>query len=81
MPGVEEVLTRDLSTGRIHKRYREEGSTELFSLEADNLDEAGAFEEVDRSVLDDPDGDLCQRCFKPVTFASAGVAEGEGKAT
>ena len=79
---VTEVLTRDISSGRFHKRYREDGGA-IFSLESDNLDDAGDFEEVDESVLADAEpGQLCERCFsKPVTFAQAGLAEGVGEAT
>ncbi len=78
---VHEVLIRDLSSGRIHKGYREYEGGPLFTLEQDNRDDAGDIEEVDRSVLDDPDGDLCGNCFKPTTFAQAGLAEGKGEAS
>ncbi len=44
---AEVVYTRDLSSGRIHARYRVEGSTKLATREGCNLDEAGAYEIVD----------------------------------
>ncbi len=56
------VLTRDRSSGHVHKRVRVGDG--LASLEADNLelDEAGLYE-----VLPSLDGvdadDLCRRCF------------------
>ena len=63
MPEV--VLTRDESSGRLHKRYLTESGA-LASLEADNLDDAGAFEIVTDVEIGD-DADLCARCFPPPT--------------
>lgn len=61
---VIEVLTRDLGTGHFHKRFREEGQTELASYEACNVDEAGAFEIVAEDFGDVPVGVwTCRRCF------------------
>jgi hypothetical protein len=53
------VYTRDRSSGRIHERD-EMGRTH----EADNLDDAGAFEEltVEEFTNAEPD-QLCKRCF------------------
>ena len=57
-----EILTRDLSSGRIHKRYRLGES--LLTDERDNLDDAGAFDIITQAELADASpGDLCERCF------------------
>lgn len=59
----EVVLTRDMSSGRVHKRYLTETGS-LASLEADNLDQAGAYEVIAPDALDAAEpGDLCVRCF------------------
>jgi hypothetical protein len=57
-----EVLTRDLSSGRIHRRTLVDGKPQSF--EADNLDQAGEFETITADDLSnaEPD-DLCIRCF------------------
>ncbi len=54
--------TRDISSGRIHKRSVVNGA--LQSFEADNADTSGEAEIVDETALDtaEPD-DLCVRCF------------------
>lgn len=60
MTDPEIVYTRDATSGRVHKRVRVgEG---LASLEACNLDDAGAFE-ILASIEDIEAADLCQRCF------------------
>ena len=61
---VEEVLTRDVSSGKVHKRYRTE-SGELATLEGDNLDQAGAYEVISAEQLADSAAELCERCFPP----------------
>ena len=60
-PG-DDVLTRDLSSGRIHRRIRV--GDNLYTAEADYLDAAGEYEIVGADALDtaNPD-DLCERCF------------------
>ncbi len=59
----EEVLTRDNSSGKIHRRYLTPSGS-LASLEADNLDSAGEYEIITVDALEAADpGDLCQRCF------------------
>ena len=58
---AETVLTRDLSSGRIHKRYRTD-SGELATLEGDNLDVAGTYEIIETVEGAEPD-DLCHNCF------------------
>ena len=59
-PEGEIVLTRDRSSGHVHKRVRL--GSGLATLEGDNLDEAGACEVLDTLADVDP-ADLCQRCF------------------
>lgn len=58
---TEEVLTRDRSSGRIHKRYRTENG-QLATLEGDNLDVAGTYEIIETVEGAEPD-DLCRNCF------------------
>lgn len=59
-----EVLVRDRSSGRIHRRYRQEGSTELLSYEADNADTAGDFDLISEEELAaTPAHLICKRCF------------------
>lgn len=58
------VYVRDRSSGKVHKRFRMAGSTELSSFEADNADESGAFDELPYSELTSlPAGSLCRRCW------------------
>ena len=62
---IVETLTRDLSSGRIHRRTLVDGKP--MSFEADNLDQAGDFEEVDATALQNAEpGELCERCFPDV---------------
>lgn len=64
---AEEILTRDLSTGRIHRRAMLEGVPTPQSFEADNLDQAGPYEVVTAEALVNAEpGELCERCFPPV---------------
>lgn len=63
-PQIIEIPVRDRSSGRIHKRFRQEGSVELASYEADNADEAGDFDLIDQATVDAAPSDaLCKRCF------------------
>lgn len=62
---MNEVFTRDLSSGKVHRRVQLDGG--YASLEADNLDDAGEFEVID-SLDNIEAADLCERCF-PVTDA------------
>lgn len=58
-----EVLTRDLSSGRIHRRLVGE-SGKLYTLEQDNLDEAGEYEIVTADAIESAEaGSLCANCF------------------
>ena len=60
---VEVVLTRDLSSGRIHKRYLTD-SGELATLEGCNLDSAGPYEIVtEDAVANAEEGQLCENDF------------------
>jgi hypothetical protein len=62
-PG-DDVLTRDLSSGRIHRRIRV--GDNLATIEADNLDDAGEYEIITADQLSDAEpGELCERCFPP----------------
>lgn len=64
MSELETVLTRDSSSGRIHRRTVVEGG--LATLEGDNLDDAGAYEVITLDQLADAEPDqLCERCFPP----------------
>lgn len=59
------VFTRDLSSGRIHKRYRTL-SGQLATLEGCNLEQgqAGAYEVVDAEAIANADpGSLCENDF------------------
>lgn len=69
-PG-DDVLTRDLSSGRIHRRIRI--GDNLASIEADNLDDAGEYEVItaDQLTNAEPD-DLCERCFPTHQDGQAG---------
>lgn len=61
IPGSE-VLTRDLSSGKIHRRTLVNG--EYQSFEHDNLDEAGEYEIITAEQMSDAEpGELCDRCF------------------
>ena len=65
MTDLAEVITRDLSSGRIHRRVQVPGG--YASLEADNLDTAGEFEVITAEQFADVGpGDLCERCFPPI---------------
>lgn len=60
---TEPVLTRDLSSGRVHKRYPTE-SGGMATLEGDNLDQAGEYEVITAEQLADVEpGELCENCF------------------
>lgn len=69
-PGLQRVVTRDLSSGRFHKRYRIAGR--MYSQEGCNLDQAGGYEVMPRQsrgidgrgvpVGTDP-ALLCENCF------------------
>jgi hypothetical protein len=59
--GNELIYTRDLSSGRVHKRWRMPGGN-LATYEACNLDEAGDYIVADD--LTDIDAEaFCERCF------------------
>lgn len=60
MADGEIVLTRDKSSGHVHKRIRLGDG--LATLEGDNLDDAGQYE-VLLTLADVDPADLCKRCF------------------
>lgn len=67
------VLTRDKSSGRVHKRVNLGDG--LATLEGDNLDDAGQYEII--SDLTDTDPlDLCRNCFPK--YAEAAPQEPPG---
>lgn len=58
------VNVRDISSGRIHRRFQIDSSGELASFESDNADEAGEFEIVHfKDLADTPSAAFCKRCF------------------
>lgn len=60
-PG-DDVITRDISTGRIHRRIRV--GDNLASIEADNLDDAGEYEIITADTFETAEPEqLCLRCF------------------
>ncbi len=76
-PGVdpvsEEVLTRDRSSGRLHKRIRTTAGLVPFGGESDNLDDAGEYDVVTADAIDTAEaGDLCERCFPSHQDGQAG---------
>ena len=57
-----EIFTRDLSSGRIHRRIVIDGKS--YSIEQDNLDQAGDFEIITADTLSDAEPEaLCRNCF------------------
>jgi hypothetical protein len=59
----EDILTRDLSSGRIHRRILMP-SGDLATIEADNLDDAREYEVITAERLAEAEpGELCERCF------------------
>lgn len=63
---VDIVHVRDTSSGRVHKRFRVEGSHQLASFEGDNADTAGAYSVLTDAELAEVERDsLCRRCFPP----------------
>ena len=59
------LLTRDLSSGRVHKRTRI--GIRLATIEGDNLDQSGAFEIIP-SIDGIPESDRCENCFPRPAF-------------
>ena len=71
-----EVIVRDLSSGRFHKRIRVEGQTELASWEGCNADSAGAYQVVDSATWSSSfPGVFCKRCFPEPDPATDAVPE------
>lgn len=64
MSEAEIVIVQDVSSGRVHKRFREIGRAELSSFEADNADEAGDVREISQAEFADlPRDARCKRCW------------------
>lgn len=64
---VQQILTRDLSSGRIHRRYSG-ASGQVYSIEGDNLDDAGQYEVITADTLESAEPEaLCRNCF-PVEY-------------
>jgi hypothetical protein len=60
-----DVIVRDLSSGRIHRRTLVNG--QLMGFEADNADDAGESVVVGSDVLANAEpGELCLRCFPDI---------------
>ncbi len=67
---IEEVIIQDESSGRVHKRYRSEGSRTLASYESCNADSSGRFLVLEPGEAETVEADtLCERCFPSVTSA------------
>lgn len=61
------VLTRDISSGRIHKRQWAGGRLIPYGGEQDNLDDAGKWEAATADDLANAEpGELCIRCFPDI---------------
>lgn len=58
------VNVRNVSNGKIHRRFSVAGTKELASFEADNADEAGEIQVIhgDELAKARPE-DFCKRCF------------------
>jgi hypothetical protein len=58
------VLVRDVKTGRIHKRFREDGVRGLFSHEAEAPDTSGAYAVMTQAEVEIAErDDFCRRCW------------------
>ncbi len=67
------VLTRDISSGRVHKRIRTAAGLVPYGGEQENLDDAGSYEVVAADALETAeDGDVCRRCFGDKQDGQAG---------
>jgi len=73
MPDGDVILTRDKSSGKVHKRVVM--GTGLATLEGDNLDQSGGFviigpaSEVDEADI--AESERCERCFATVGHTAA----------
>lgn len=62
----EAIYTRDVSSGRIHKRFLVGDGPEVASFEGCNLDDAGEAVVIDEQAVADAEYEvLCGRCFPP----------------
>lgn len=63
---AEVIVTRDRSSGRIHRRVRLPGEIRWRTFEGDNLDAAGDYDVIGAQELVDADPSaLCGHCFPP----------------
>lgn len=69
---AERVYVQDLSSGRVHKRFRESPGGPLAAFEACNADDAGRSREVD-DLKGIALALLCERCF-PASDAGSVLA-------
>jgi hypothetical protein len=61
---VETVYVQDVKTGRVHKRFHEEGVRGLYAYEAETVDTSGAFAVLTQAEMERiPAEALCRRCF------------------
>lgn len=67
------VYVRDVSSHRVHKRFKEEGVRGLYSHEADNADSSGAYEVLTDAEFESVEHDmLCRRCFPETVLIDEG---------
>lgn len=64
---MDTVLTRDISSGRIHRRLLVNDRLVPYGGESDNLDDAGKYEVINAEDLANAEPDqLCLRCFPDI---------------
>ena len=64
MMTITTVYVRDVTTRRIHKRYRRDGDRALYAIEAEGPDTSGAYAVLTDAEMAEVDEDsLCSRCF------------------
>lgn len=62
------VHVRDVKTGRVHKRFREDGQRGLFAFESEAKDTSGAFTILTDAEFEQVDAHaLCPRCYGEAT--------------
>lgn len=59
------VLTRDISSGKVHRRILVRDRLIPYGGEPDNLDDAGKYEVITADDLANAES-LCERCFPPI---------------
>lgn len=80
---VEVLETIDRSSGRLHKRVRMHGETQLLVYEGDNLDTAGTFDIVTAEVAGvyraTHPRKVCTRCYGDPLSATYAAEQGESE--